>query len=153
MTGFRGALRGKDGVRNFPRHMGQGKDGTRKIHAGRGRRPHPSAPPHPIAIPNLVFLGYWWQQMYCQPIFIDIHIRILWTLFMEFWETNKYTRERERVLTQMHTTTPLKSYGNFKGWWDKLYYTQHTLLNNMGQLPFFFFFEKQTHTQGEKNGF
>ena len=35
----------------------------------------------------------------------------------------------------------------FKGGKSKLYYTQHTFLNNMGQLPFFFFFfEKQTHT-------
>ena len=45
----------------------------------------------------------------------------------------------------------------FKGGWGKLYYTQHTLLRNEGQLPiFFFFFEKQTHThthtQGRGNG-
>ena len=33
----------------------------------------------------------------------------------------------------------------FKGGWDKLYYTQHTLLSNVGQLPILFF-EKQTHT-------
>ena len=42
----------------------------------------------------------------------------------------------------------------FKGWCDKLYYTQHTLLNNVGQLPilfFFFFFlrNKHAHTQGK----
>ena len=36
----------------------------------------------------------------------------------------------------------------FKGGWDKLYYTQHTLLSNVGQLPFFFKKKnKQTHTQ------
>ena len=41
----------------------------------------------------------------------------------------------------------------FKGECDKLYYTQHTLLSNMGQL-LFFFFEKQTHTyKGERNEF
>ena len=35
----------------------------------------------------------------------------------------------------------------FKGEWGKLYYTQHTLLSNVGQLPIlFFFFEKQIHT-------
>ena len=36
----------------------------------------------------------------------------------------------------------------FKGGCGKLYYIQHTLLSNVGQLPihFFFFFEKQTHT-------
>ena len=28
----------------------------------------------------------------------------------------------------------------FKGGWDKLYYAQHTLLSNLGQLFFFFFF-------------
>ena len=36
----------------------------------------------------------------------------------------------------------------FKGGWDKLYFTQHTLLSNVGQLPILFFFKKQTHTQG-----
>ena len=39
----------------------------------------------------------------------------------------------------------------FKGGWGKLYYTQHTLLSNVGQLPIFFLFflrNKHTHTQG-----
>ena len=41
----------------------------------------------------------------------------------------------------------------FKRWWGKLYYTQHTFLSNVRQLPFFFFFvEKQTHTQGRGKG-
>ena len=34
----------------------------------------------------------------------------------------------------------------FKRGWGKLYYTQHTLLNNMGQLPILFFLETNTHT-------
>ena len=40
----------------------------------------------------------------------------------------------------------------FKGGWDKLYYTQHTLLSNVRQLPilsfsfFSFFLETNTHT-------
>ena len=33
----------------------------------------------------------------------------------------------------------------FKGGWGKLYYTQHTFLSNVGQLPILFF-EKQTYT-------
>ena len=37
----------------------------------------------------------------------------------------------------------------FKGGWGKLYYTQHTLLSNVGQLPILFF-EKQTHTHTHK---
>ena len=37
----------------------------------------------------------------------------------------------------------------FKGGWDKLYYTQHTLLSNVGQLPIIFF-EKQTHTHTQE---
>ena len=43
----------------------------------------------------------------------------------------------------------------FKGEWSKLYYTQHTFLNNVRQLPFFFFFlwETNTHTKkGEGKG-
>ena len=40
------------GWESFPRHAGQGRDGARQNHAGRGRRSHPSAPPHPIAIPT-----------------------------------------------------------------------------------------------------
>ena len=38
----------------------------------------------------------------------------------------------------------------FKGEWNKLYYTQHTLLINVGQLPIlfiFFFGETNTHIE------
>ena len=36
----------------------------------------------------------------------------------------------------------------FKGEWNKLYYTQHTLLINVGQLPILFFFgETNTHIE------
>ena len=36
----------------------------------------------------------------------------------------------------------------FKGGWSKLYYTQHTLLNNVGQLLILFFFlETNAHTR------
>ena len=42
----------------------------------------------------------------------------------------------------------------FKEMWDKLYYTQHTFLSNVGQLPFFFlilfFWEINTHTHKRK---
>ena len=34
----------------------------------------------------------------------------------------------------------------FKEWCDKLYYTQHTLLSNVKQLPILFFGETNTHT-------
>ena len=42
----------------------------------------------------------------------------------------------------------------FKGGWGKLYYTQYTLLSNVGQLPILFF-EKQTHrhTRERERGF
>ena len=40
----------------------------------------------------------------------------------------------------------------FKGGWGKLYYTQHTLLSNVGQLPFFFLRNKHSH-KGEGNEF
>ena len=39
----------------------------------------------------------------------------------------------------------------FKGGWGKLYYTQHTLLSNVRQLPILFF-EKQTHTHTHTQG-
>ena len=42
----------------------------------------------------------------------------------------------------------------FKEMWDKLYYTQHTFLSNVGQLPFFFNIvflrNKHTHTHKRK---
>ena len=42
----------------------------------------------------------------------------------------------------------------FKGECDKLYYTQHTLLSNMGQLLFFFFLRnKHTHTKEREMSF
>ena len=53
---------------------------------------------------------------------------------------------QHKSIPQLHS----KAMVTFKGGWDKLYYTQHTLLSNVGQLPFFFFFEKQTHTYKEK---
>ena len=39
----------------------------------------------------------------------------------------------------------------FKGWCDKLYYIQHTLLSNVRQLSILFF-EKQTHTHTQWRG-
>ena len=41
----------------------------------------------------------------------------------------------------------------FKGGWSKLYYTQHTLLSNVGQLLFFFFFLKNKYIQERKKEF
>ena len=38
----------------------------------------------------------------------------------------------------------------FKVGWGKLYYTQHTLLSNVGQLPIPFFLETNTHTHTHK---
>ena len=38
------------GWESFPRHAGSGGNGVRQNHTRRGRRPHPSALPHPIAI-------------------------------------------------------------------------------------------------------
>ena len=46
------ALRGGDGARNFPHHVGRGGDGAGKIHVGQGRRPHNLASDHAIAIPT-----------------------------------------------------------------------------------------------------
>ena len=34
----------------------------------------------------------------------------------------------------------------FKGGWGKLYYTQHTFLSNVRQLPFFLEIHTHTHT-------
>ena len=44
----------------------------------------------------------------------------------------------------------------FKGGCDKLYYTQHTLLSNVGQLPILFFLfwrNKHTHTREREMSF
>ena len=40
------------GCESFPRHVGRDGNGARQNHVGRGRRPHPSAPLRPIAIPT-----------------------------------------------------------------------------------------------------
>ena len=49
----------------------------------------------------------------------------------------------------------LKIMVTFKELWNKLYYTQHTLLNNVRQLFFFvfFFWETNTHTEERKRDF
>ena len=39
----------------------------------------------------------------------------------------------------------VKKKRNDRGERGKLYYTQHILLSNVGQLPFFFFLETNTH--------
>ena len=70
-----------------------------------------------------------------------------------FFLRNKHTHTRERERVFWHKGTPQlhsKVIVTFKEGWGKLYYTQHTLLSNVGQLPILFFsfsfFEKQTHT-------
>ena len=40
----------------FSCHVGWGEDGTRQNNVVRGQRPHPSAPPWPIAIPSARWL-------------------------------------------------------------------------------------------------
>jgi len=50
--GWGGAPRGGDKVRKFSPSCKTGKNGTKQNHARRGRKPHPLAPPHPIAIPT-----------------------------------------------------------------------------------------------------
>ena len=50
--GWGRAPRGGDGVRIFSPSCKTGKDGAKQNHAGRGRKPHPLAPPRPIVIPT-----------------------------------------------------------------------------------------------------
>ena len=53
---------------------------------------------------------------------------------------------------KIHHKLHLKAIVTFKGGWGRLYYTQHTLLSNVRQLGFFFFFEKQIHTLSQGRG-
>ena len=46
-VGLCGAPRGEDGVENFHRHAGPGKDGVRQNHVGWAWGPHPSDPSSP----------------------------------------------------------------------------------------------------------
>ena len=75
--------------------------------------------------------------------------------FFFFWETNTHTHKGEGN-EFLHKGTPqlyAKAMVNFKEWWDKLYYTQHTLLSNAGQLLIlFFFWETNTHTHTQGRG-
>ena len=52
-TGLRKTPRSRDEVRKFSQSCGMGRrgDGVRQNHAGWRRRPYPSDPPRPIAIP------------------------------------------------------------------------------------------------------
>ena len=56
---LRGALRGEDGARKFSTSCkaGRGEDGVRQNLAGRGRKPPPLAPRHPITIPSIFAYG------------------------------------------------------------------------------------------------
>ena len=51
--GFVGPQRVGMGWEIFPRHARQDGNGVKQNHAGQRWRPHPSALPHPIAIPTL----------------------------------------------------------------------------------------------------
>ena len=57
-------------------------------------------------------------------------------LYLFFKETNTHTMERKRDSNiKTYRKFHLKVMVTFKEVWDKLYYTQHTLLSNMRQLP------------------
>ena len=53
----------------------------------------------------------WGKLYHTQHTFLS-NVGQLSILFFEK-QTHTHTREREGVLTQKHTTTPLKSHGNF----------------------------------------
>ena len=90
-------------------------------------------------------------------------------LFFVFFLRNKHTHThththkgegkgfQHKSIPQLHS----KVIVTFKGGWDKLYYTQHTLLSNVRQLLFifsFFFFlifletNTHTHTHTQRRG-
>ena len=85
---------------------------------------------------------------------------IFYYIFFFFFLRNKHTHTHKgegkgfwyKDTPQLHS----KAIVNFKRGWGKLYYTQHTLLSNVGQLPilFSFFWETNIHThKGEGKGF
>ena len=75
-------------------------------------------------IANFFFLKGWWDKnarvekghLTILVGFLCLYIwfcSFIFLFFIFFWETNWHRQEREKwLLTQRHTTTPLKSYGN-----------------------------------------
>ena len=63
-----------------------------------------------------------------------------------FFEKQTHTHKGEGKGFKGTSQLYSKAMVTFKGRWSKLYYTQHTLLSNVGQLPFFFFFLRNKHT-------
>ena len=74
--------------------------------------------------------------------------------FLRNTHTHTHTHKGEgkmfyhKGIPQLHS----KATVTFKGGWDKLYYTQHILLSNVGQLPFFFEKQTRTHTKKRERG-
>ena len=67
----------------------------------------------------------------------DIYIYIFFFFF--FWETNTHMREGNGFWHKCTLQLYSKAKAIFKGRWTKLYYTQHTLLSNVRQLPILIF--------------
>ena len=68
--------------------------------------------------------------------------------FIYFFEKQTHTQGKGKrgFNTKAQHKLYSKAMVTFKEVWGKLYYTQHILLSNVEQLPFFFFFEKQIYT-------
>ena len=60
--------------------------------------------------------------------------------------TTHFLKQCETIIHSFFKKKQTHTKRLFKGEWAKLYYTQHTFLNNVRQLSILFF-EKQTHTK------
>ena len=69
----------------FPRYAGRGGDGARQNHAGRGRRPHPSAQPRPAPLPSLVVSEFMiaWDKVL--RLYMMIHTFCRWSEDSNKW--------------------------------------------------------------------
>ena len=98
----------------------------------------------------VTFKGGWGKLYYTQHTFLS-NVRQL-PFFLEI-HTHTHTQGRwKEILTQRHTTTPLKNHGNFYGRVRQvILYTTHSF-KQCGTITFFFR-NKHTHThKGEENG-
>ena len=88
----------------------------------------------------VTFKEGWGKLYYTQHILLS-NVGQLPILFFEK-QTHTHTHIKEREMssnTKVHNNILSKAMIIFKGGWSKLYYTQHTLLSNVGQLPILFF--------------
>ena len=80
----------------------------------------------------ITFKGRWGKLYYTLHTLLSNVGQLPFLFFLRNKHTHTHTRERKRGFNTGTSQLHSKAMITFKGGWGKLYYTQHTLLSNVG---------------------